>query len=248
MVAAGGNVPARLLQGRREVGAHLPGHRRRPLLVPRRPRHGRRGRFAHPPRAGQPGDQHRRREGLPRGGRGGRQAGGRVSTTAWSSACPTTDSARPSPRSSPSPGATTDESAIITAVKQHLAGYKAPKRSSSSRRCPAPQRQGRLPHGTRPGARLALAGASAAPGASGAAASHPRHGPAPEADLGASGRPRGHLARLRLTHGTDPARSRWAGGLGAEAADGGQGALGELLGADAERVDVGTVVAIAPWR
>ena len=73
--------------------------------------------------------QHRRREGLPRGGRGGGQAGRRASTTAWSSACPTSASARPSPRSSPStPGATTDEAAIIAEVKQHLAGYKAPKR------------------------------------------------------------------------------------------------------------------------
>ena len=36
MVAASGMVPHRLLQGRGEVGAHVPHHRRRALLVPRR--------------------------------------------------------------------------------------------------------------------------------------------------------------------------------------------------------------------
>ena len=42
MVAAGGNVPSRLLQGRGEVGPDVPGDRRRALLVPRRLRQGRR--------------------------------------------------------------------------------------------------------------------------------------------------------------------------------------------------------------
>ena len=50
MVAAGGNVPHRLLQGRGEVGQDVPGDRRRPVLVPRRLRQGRSGRFAHPAR------------------------------------------------------------------------------------------------------------------------------------------------------------------------------------------------------
>ena len=63
--------PARLLQGRGEDGAHLPHHRRRALLDPRRLGDRRDGRLADPARARQRLHQHRRREGLPRGGRGG---------------------------------------------------------------------------------------------------------------------------------------------------------------------------------
>ena len=121
--------PARLLQGRGEVGPHVPGHRRRALLLPGRPGHGERGRLAQPPRPGQPGDQHRRREGVPGGGRGGDQAGRQPSTTAWSSGLPDDRFGEAvTAVVSLTPGATTDESAIITEVKQHLAGYKAPKR------------------------------------------------------------------------------------------------------------------------
>ena len=68
------------------------------------------------------------REGLPGGGRGGRQARAPAWTTASSSACRTSASARRSPpscRCSPAP--TSTRRAIIAEVKQHLAGYKAPK-------------------------------------------------------------------------------------------------------------------------
>ena len=64
----------RLLQGPGEVGPDVPRDRRRALLVPRRHGQGRRRRLADPARPRQPGDQLRRREGLPGGGRGGRQA------------------------------------------------------------------------------------------------------------------------------------------------------------------------------
>ena len=64
----------RLLQGPREVGGHVPGHRRRALLDPRRLRQRRRRRHRAPARPGQPVHQHRRREGVPGGGRGGAQA------------------------------------------------------------------------------------------------------------------------------------------------------------------------------
>ena len=68
------------------------------------------------------------REGVPRGGRGGRQARATASTTASSSACRTTASARRSPPwSSLLRGPRRRRESIIAEVKQHLAGYKAPK-------------------------------------------------------------------------------------------------------------------------
>ena len=73
--------------------------------------------------------QHRRREGVPRGGRGGDQAGRhrRRLPGRRPARRPLRRGRHRGRRPSP-PGATTDESAIITEVKQHLAGYKAPKR------------------------------------------------------------------------------------------------------------------------
>ena len=71
---SGRQRPPRLLQGSREVGEHVQGHRRRALLVPRRLGLHRGRRHAHPPRARQSVHQHRRREGVPRGGRGGSEA------------------------------------------------------------------------------------------------------------------------------------------------------------------------------
>ena len=99
-----GSRPDRLLQGSGEVGAHVPRDRRE-----RWP-----SRATWPPceadgvvkllgRGSQCG-QHRRREGLPRGGRGGPQAAPGVSSTPSSSACPTSASARwwwPWPNRSP---------------------------------------------------------------------------------------------------------------------------------------------------
>ena len=60
----------RLLQGPRQVGQHLQGDRRRAVLGPRGLRHRRRRRGHPPPRARLGGHQHRRGEGVPRGGGG----------------------------------------------------------------------------------------------------------------------------------------------------------------------------------
>ena len=86
---------------------------------------GRRRRHGHAARARQPVHQHRRREGVPRGGRGGAQAAPDGRTTRPSSACPTSASARRSPRSSSrTPAATLDEAALIAHVKEHLAALQ----------------------------------------------------------------------------------------------------------------------------
>ena len=91
---------ARLLQGPGEVGGHLPRHRRRALLDPRRLGRGRRRRHGQAARPGQPVHQHRRREGVsPRRSRRC-SSGTRPSPTPPSSACPTSASARRSPPSS----------------------------------------------------------------------------------------------------------------------------------------------------
>ena len=72
--------------------------------------------------------QHRRREGLPRGGRGDPQGAPDRGTTPWPSASPTTSSARPSPRwSQAQPGAELDDAELIAWVKSRLASFKAPK-------------------------------------------------------------------------------------------------------------------------
>ena len=60
----------RLLQGRGQVGADVRGHRRRALLHPRRLGRGRGRRHGQAARPWQPVHQHRRREGVPGGGRG----------------------------------------------------------------------------------------------------------------------------------------------------------------------------------
>ena len=81
--------PAGLLERSGQDGRDLPGDRRRPVLGPRRPRHGRGRRCDHRVRPRIGGHQLRRREDLPRGGGGGgevtsgcvRRAGGRGSTT-----------------------------------------------------------------------------------------------------------------------------------------------------------------------
>ena len=91
--------PARLLQGRGEVGSHLQGDRRRALLHPRRLRAGRRRRHHPPARSGVGLHQLGGREDLPRGGGGGAQDPRRPCATPWSSACPTRPTAS---RSSPS--------------------------------------------------------------------------------------------------------------------------------------------------
>ena len=62
--------PVRLLQGRGEDHGDVPRRRRGPLHDAGRPGHGRRRRRDPFPRPGQRGDQHRRGEGPPAGGRG----------------------------------------------------------------------------------------------------------------------------------------------------------------------------------
>ena len=98
----GGNVPVGYYKDPEKSARDLPRDRRRALLGARRLR---------PDRGGQPGHaarprlqlrQHRRREGLPRGGRDGDQGATRPSTTASWSASPTRSTARPSPPSSSS--------------------------------------------------------------------------------------------------------------------------------------------------
>ena len=186
--------PARLLQGRREVGPHVPGHRRRALLLPGRPGHGERGRLAQPPRTGQPGHQHRRREGVPRGGRGGDQAGRHASTTAWSSACPTTASARPSPRSSPSPRERRPTSRPSSPRSSSTwPATRRPSAWSSSRRCrgrptarpttaPLANRPSPRAEAVDPGRPPALRGVPPVPGRLARLRRTSEHGAAPEPD------------------------------------------------------------------
>jgi acyl-CoA synthetase (AMP-forming)/AMP-acid ligase II len=73
---------------------HLPHHRRRALFDPRRLVTCRGRRLAHPAGPRQRLHQHRRREGLPRGGRGGAEDVTRRSRTPWWSACRTRSGAR----------------------------------------------------------------------------------------------------------------------------------------------------------
>ena len=79
-------------------------------------------------RARQPVHQHRRREGVPGGGRGGAQAAPGRRTTPPSSGSPTSASARRSRRwSSPMPAPSSTTAELIAYVKTKLAAYKAPK-------------------------------------------------------------------------------------------------------------------------
>ncbi len=86
--------PARLLQGRGQVGADVPGDRGPAVEHPRRLRRGQRRRLAAPARSRLGVHQHRRREGLPGGGRGGAEDPSRPCRTSSPSACPTSASAR----------------------------------------------------------------------------------------------------------------------------------------------------------
>ena len=119
--------PARLLQGPGEDRGDVPRRRRRPLLDPRRLRDRRRRRHdpAARPRLGV--HQHRRREGVPRGGRARRCASTRRRSTAWSSASPTSASARWWSRSCSSPDGTHRRGGAAGALQgAGLAGYKIP--------------------------------------------------------------------------------------------------------------------------
>ena len=122
--------------GRRSGTTRTPRSRRRrssvidgvTLLDPRRLRRGRGRRHGHAARPRLGLHQHRRREGLPRGGRGGPQAAPDRGRRRGRGRARRAASARPSPPSSrPSPGAAVDEAELIAHVKGHLALFKAPK-------------------------------------------------------------------------------------------------------------------------
>ena len=154
-------LPARrLLQGPGEVGGHL--HHDRRARATRCP-----GDFAKVeadgtltllgPRVGV--HQHRRREGLPRGGRGGAQDPPGGAPTPWPSACPTRSSARPSPPSSsrrPAPSSTRRRHRPREGEARLVQGAQARRRRRHDR--PGPERQGRLqaPQGLRDRAARAL--------------------------------------------------------------------------------------------
>ena len=145
-VALPGTHTDRLLQGRGEVGADIRGDRRRALLDPRRLRHRRGRRHRHPARARQPVHQHRRREGVPRRGRGVPQAAPHRWPTPPSSACPTRSGARRSPRSSSRmPATSSTPGELIAHVKsraRRLQGTQAGDRRHLDR--PRRERQTRL--------------------------------------------------------------------------------------------------------
>ena len=122
--------------------------RRRPLLGPRRLRPGRGGRHGHAARPRLAIDQHRRGEGLPRGGGDGaqgppgrvRRAGGRRARRATASASP--------PWCSPVKAPVPRSPSWTSSCARELAGYKVPRATLAGRRNPAhSDRQGRLPVG-----------------------------------------------------------------------------------------------------
>ena len=81
--------------------------------------------------------QHRRREGVPRGGRGGRSRPTRPSPTPWPSACPTRSSARPSPPSSSWPRAPTLDEGADHRPREGQAGRLQGARSGCCRSTPS---------------------------------------------------------------------------------------------------------------
>ena len=107
---------------------------------------GRRRRHRAPARPRQPVHQHRRREGLPGGGRGGAQAAPDRGRRRRRRRARRALRRGRSPRSSsPHAGDTIDEAALIAHVKEHLAAYKAPKRVITVDTVgPRRQRQARL--------------------------------------------------------------------------------------------------------
>ena len=122
--------PARVLQGRGEVGTDVQGDRRRALLHPGRLRPGRRRRHHPPARSGVGLHQLGGREDLPRGGGGGAQdAPGRARRRRRRGARTRPTASRSWPWSSrrTAPSAPS-EAELIAHVKERLAHYKAPRR------------------------------------------------------------------------------------------------------------------------
>ena len=118
----------RLLQGPREVREDLPRDRRRPVLGARRLRPDRGGRQGHAARSRLQLRQHRRREGLPRGGRDGDQGPpGRLRLLVvgipdekyGQAVAAVVAAARRRRRSS--------STSCVTFLRDHLSGYKLPR-------------------------------------------------------------------------------------------------------------------------
>ena len=164
-----GPHPPRLPQRRRADRRHLPDHRRRALGHPRRPRSPGGRRQRHPPRPGRQLDQHRRREGLPRRGRGGAEGPPLGVRRRRRRACPTSAGASGWwPSSPPATGTAPSVRDLDAHCRAHLASYKVPRRRSSWCRGAAPplgqdrprvgpgrrpRRRRRRPGGRRPGRR-----------------------------------------------------------------------------------------------
>ena len=94
MVAVSGFIPLGYYKDEEKTAQDVPDHRGPALERARRLRRGQRRRHAAPARPRLGVHQHRRREGLPRRGRGGAEDATRPCATPSSSACPTSASAR----------------------------------------------------------------------------------------------------------------------------------------------------------
>ena len=120
--------PDRLLQRPGEDRRHVPGLRRHALLGSRRLRHGRGRRHRAAVRTRFGVHQHRRREGVPRGGRARAARSTQASSTARSWASPTPASARRSSPSCRSRSTTTSTPpSSPRGARRKLAGYKMPR-------------------------------------------------------------------------------------------------------------------------
>ena len=117
-VALGFPIPLGYYKDPAEDRRRVPDDRRSSVVDPRRPRHGRGRRHDHPARSRLGVHQHRRREGVPRGGRGGVEGAPRRRRRQRRRACPTRSGARPSSpscRSSPAPTVDADDLVAHTA-------------------------------------------------------------------------------------------------------------------------------------
>ena len=202
-----GRLPAdRVLQGPGEVGRHVHHVRGQAVLRARRLRHGRGRRLAHPARPRLGVHQHRRREGVPRGGRGGPQDPRRAWPTRWRSGLPDEKFGEAiTAVVELAPGASLDEADIIAHVKGKLAAYKAPEAGPVDRHHrPGPERQGRLQApqelGRRPGARMSDPPPAGAAGRVPPAARRDRPEGHPPVRAGVRGRGRGERGAPRRRH------------------------------------------------
>ena len=147
-LATRGRVPIGYYERSRALGAHVRRDRRRALVAARRHGDDRRRRHRPPARARLAVHQHRRREGVPRRGRGGAEdaparvrRGRRRRSRTRSGGSGSSRSSRPTDPGTPP---TLDDAATRTAGRR-LAGYKVPRALHRRRRGPPqPGRQARL--------------------------------------------------------------------------------------------------------